>query len=641
MTEAVSDLHIETRDEVHQLREVVGRIHVALRKQADVLRLRDIHLPPPLVEALDRLEDGLSAFERSLNRSSPELDQLRALSKTYALINSSLDLDTILEQALDEIIKLTGASRGFIVLRDPDTQQLQFRTARGIDAHLLDAAPLNGAPASDADLVSDAARGEISRTIIYRVLETGQPLLTDNAADDPRMVGNETVARYGLRAVLCVPLRVGGATGSSDDLREEEADGAEPANGVIYVDNRYRHGVFSQRELNLLTAFGNQTGVAVENALLFAQVQATLREISRVNEMMENVFASIASGVITIDTEQRIATFNRAAGTILALLPEDAIGQAMGAVLPLNDEITAAIDAVRVNQERLSLETWAHIPTRGSRASLGIRFSPLQAAFDAAPDEGSASGVALLIDDMTQQREREQSLEMMRRYLPPGMIENIHQIANVALGGERREVTCVFLLTCPYAILSGTGRPQAMMAMLNIYLETATDVIHAANGVIDKYIGNEIMVVFNTQLNADPHHALSAVEMALHLVRAYRDLYARLGIDPDPHLYTVGIHTGIATLGNVGSEQRRNFTALGDTINLTKRIQDSAQPGQILLTGEAYDHMRASLHERSPSDPAPPMQIAPLPPMIVRGRQRETRLYQVFEQGTIQEYPHD
>ena len=139
----------------------------------------------------------------------------------------------------------------------------------------------------------------------------------------------------------------------------------------------------------------------------------------------------------------------------------------------------------------------------------------------------------------------------------------------------------MFVYACPYDDFGENARPQQMMEMLNVYLEVATDVIHHARGIIDKYMGNEIMVLFNTQLNPDANHAL--------LRRRWRRWNCatpssisikRLGIDPDPHLYRIGIHTGVATLGNVGSMNRRSFTAIGDTINLSKRLQENAAPGR-------------------------------------------------------------
>lgn len=230
----------------------------------------------------------------------------------------------------------------------------------------------------------------------------------------------------------------------------------------------------------------------------------------------------------------------------------------------------------------------------------------------------------MVLDDLTAQRERDEILELMTRYLPPGMVDNIQTIADLAMGGERREMTCVFMYACQYSAFPPNLRPTQMMETLNVYLEVATACIHRAQGIIDKYMGNEIMVLFNTQLNPEPYHALRAVEMALDIRDAYIELYSRLGINPDPHLYCVGIHTGVATLGNVGSVNRRSFTAIGDSINLSKRIQEHGQQGQIIISEDTLRHIQATAGAVSH------IRFEECEPLQARGRQQLTRIYEVF-----------
>jgi adenylate cyclase len=229
-----------------------------------------------------------------------------------------------------------------------------------------------------------------------------------------------------------------------------------------------------------------------------------------------------------------------------------------------------------------------------------------------------------VLDDLTEQREREESLELMTRYLPPGMVDNIQQIAGLALGGERREVTCMFVYATPYAVVGENARPQQMMEQLNIYLEVATNAIHSAQGIIDKYMGNEIMVLFNTQLNPDANHARCAVMAALDLRDAFVSLYEEIGVVPDPHLYHIGIHTGVATLGNVGSLNRRSFTAIGDSINLSKRLEENATDGQIIVSEDTLHHILRNNPAQSE------IRFEERPSLQVKGRTQQTRIYEVF-----------
>ncbi|MFN8448263.1 MAG: GAF domain-containing protein [Anaerolineae bacterium] len=537
-------------ESIKQLRALSSQLYDGLYSQQNMLQVRSLSLSPELLQFITGVDEALGALERYVLYDETELEQLRALTETSALINSSLDADRVLAEAMDEIINLTGAERGYILLKNADTDELEFRICRE--------------PENDQSNGAD-----ISRTVLDQVVLTEQPLLSDNASVDVRMQGSVSAARYTLRSIMCVPLIYKGRV-----------------TGAIYVDNRFKEAVFTQRELTLLTAFANQMAIAIENAILFARVQATLQEITQVKDLMENVFASVASGVITSGAEDRVMTFNRAASQILVTPPESAVNRPLRELLPHIADLDLQLRAVREQDQASVFEAQTMIPERGS-AVLNLKLSPLKNAAQ------ETQGVAVVLDDLTEQREREESLDLMTRYLPPGMVDNIQQIAGLALGGERREMTSMFVYACPYTIFEYV-RPQQMMEMLNVYLEVATDVIHKARGVIDKYMGNEIMVLFNSQLNPDTNHARCAVLAALDLREAFVNLYQRLGVNPEPHYYRIGIHTGVATLGNVDSLNRRGFAAIGDTINL------SSACGRTPPTGRSSSRIRSGIIQRNP-----------------------------------------
>jgi adenylate cyclase len=104
------------------------------------------------------------------------------------------------------------------------------------------------------------------------------------------------------------------------------------------------------------------------------------------------------------------------------------------------------------------------------------------------------------------------------------------------------------------------------------------------------------------------------------------ELYRELGINPEPHYYRIGMHTGVCTLGNVGSLTRRDFTAIGDTINLSKRLEENATSGQIFVSGETRAHLEASL----PAGAAAPYRFVEHEPIQVKGRTQKTLIYEVF-----------
>src|SRR5262249_33128150 len=163
------------------------------------------------------------------------------------------------------------------------------------------------------------------------------------------------------RSVLCVPLTYKGKI-----------------TGAVYVDNRLQAALFSEREKNILVAFANQAAVAIENARLFMQVQASLAEITQIKEVIANVFDSIGSGVITTNAQDAVTTFNRAASDILGRAPGDAIGQPLPAVLPkISTDFDDYLQEVRERNQRRALDAELDMPARG-RLAISLQLTPLQ-----------------------------------------------------------------------------------------------------------------------------------------------------------------------------------------------------------------------------------------------------------------------
>lgn len=168
----------------------------------------------------------------------PPVSNLQHLATLYQItreLNSSLDLGTVLENVMDRVIEVTGAERGFLMLCDNSRGELEFKVARGLDRRDL-----------------ELPEFQVSTTIIRKVVQTRQPLLTDNAQFDERFTRGDSIMFLGLRSILCVPILV-----------------KERLIGLVYVDNRLQAGLFNESHRELLTAFASQAGVAIENARLY------------------------------------------------------------------------------------------------------------------------------------------------------------------------------------------------------------------------------------------------------------------------------------------------------------------------------------------------------------------------------------
>lgn len=141
------------------------------------------------------------------------------------------------------------------------------------------------------------------------------------------------------------------------------------------------------------------------------------------------------------------------------------------------------------------------------------------------------------------------------------------------LGGERRELTLLFSDLAGFTSISEKLAPDAVARLINAYLTAMTRVILAEGGTVDKFIGDAVMAFWGAPLD-DPQHALHGVRAAIAMQRAMNDLQPYFAEFNVGHVgLRIGVNSGPATVGNMGSEERFDYTALGDTVNLASRLE--------------------------------------------------------------------
>ncbi|MEO1287083.1 MAG: adenylate/guanylate cyclase domain-containing protein [Chloroflexota bacterium] len=524
-----------------QINDVMG----LLRNQRDMLRQRGVSLPSGSLDSLRALKKRLDVLQRTIGEGSQELRSLRALAETTALINSAQKTDEVLNQVMDTVIALTGAERGYIVLKNPDTGELEFRIARGMDQSTL-----------------DSSQGMIvSKTVVNTVADTGQSVLTDNATEDSRLGGSESVVGLQLRSILAVPLK------AQDEVI-----------GVVYCDNRFLQGLFKQSELTVLTAFANQAAVAIENARLFEATQTRLQEVTDLRDRMMNLFTSIASGVLTVNQADEVLVCNATMSQIAGV--SDVIGKPIKEALPdLPASFYQIINDVRTSGAQVTREI--DVIQKDKTRNWAIVASQLQG------DEDNAQGVAMVIDDMTDEKQSASRLVEARRYLPEALVRNMASVDVTAIESEEREISAMFADVRGFTTFSEALEPEELMRIINKYLAIASDSIGLFEGIVDKYMGDAVTGLWNTQLNPQADHANRAVQAAMQLVL---DMYALHEVVPESEclFYGIGVHTGEAVLGNVGSMGRKEFAALGNATDVCKYLQEQAGAGEVIISQETY-----------------------------------------------------
>ncbi len=530
--------------------------------------------PKETLEQLGYLKSSLEAVSGKIATFQREHGNMLALVETGQVINSSLELDEVLRIVMDNIVRLTNAERGFLMLRN-EQGLMTARIARNWEMESINSSEKN-----------------VSRTVVQRVIDTGESVVTTNAQEDQRFVGQESIVAFNLRSILCVPLKV------KNELI-----------GVIYADNRIRAGIFADAEKDLLEAFANQAAVAIDNARLFSSLKGTLEEVTALKNLMDNVFASIASGVITADIQDKITLANRAAETILGSPTQDIIGHHLDeALASVSGELSPHLKEVRKTDKPIvDLEISHNLPKRGI-VDWRLNLSPLKDASQ------KTQGVAIVLDDLTERKKLEAQRRLFERMVSPAVIEQLDP-NSLQLGGKRTEITALFADIRGFTTYSEKLSPERLVSVLNLYLAAMADAVLAQEGTVDKFMGDAIMAWFNAPI-PQPDHTLRAVKTALAIRDSVEALYKELS--EDAHLaFGVGIHYGDAVLGLIGTEKRLEYTSIGDTVNTAKRLQENSAKNQIIISKEAYERVRKQVEAR------------PLEAMTMKGKSKPVEALEV------------
>jgi adenylate cyclase len=181
------------------------------------------------------------------------------------------------------------------------------------------------------------------------------------------------------------------------------------------------------------------------------------------------------------------------------------------------------------------------------------------------------------------------------RFMPPYVVKQIlENPGSFKLGGVNQTITVLFADIRGFTRLSEHAPPEQIVQILNRYFTAMSEIIFQHGGTLDKYIGDGLMAIFGAP-TATPEDACNAVAAAVAMQREMANINTELrSLNLAEISIGIGLNTGEATVGYIGSERRSEYTAIGDNVNLAARLESNAQPGQILLSEPTADAARAS-----------------------------------------------
>ena len=384
--------------------------------------------------------------------------------------------------------------------------------------------------------------------------------------------------------------------------------------GFFVLGPRLSGELYTSDDLDFLAAVAAQSTLALENARLFANLRRTLDQTLEMKSLMDDIFSSIATGVITTDLSNQVTLFNHAAEQILGIPMEQVVGHSLEQIFPslYSDFEYLTTSAMQNGAPVYISEVTRLIPARGELA-LRVSCAPLLNAYR------EAKGATIFFEDMTERRHLEAEQERIRqtfgRVVAPRVRDRLlADPRNLRLDGTKETVTVLFADLSGFTAYSEKQNPEVVFKVLNSYLSLAADAVLEEEGTLDKFMGDAVLALWNTP-DLQEDHALRAVRAAHTILRRSVELQKNFS-EPLHHLnFRIGIATGPAIIGNVGTNELFNYTAIGDTVNLAQRLQVAAEPGQILLQKTTFDIV------------ADTISAEPLEPVVVRGREQPVQVY--------------
>ncbi len=500
----------------------------------------------------ERLLDAFVGQVAIALRNAQQMEQIEQRRKTSDLLldvmkafSSELEVDQLLKRIMERTSAVLQADRSTLFLVDRKTREIWSKVAQG-------------------DRMAEI-RVPIGRGIAGTVAATGETINIPDAYADARF--NQEVDRrtgYRTRTILCAPVR----------------DGQGTIVGVSQVLNK-TGGPFTKDDESLLDALSAQAFIALDNARLFESVV-------QMKNYNESILSCMATGVMTLDSDGVVTSVNPAFRRIFAIPATSEAGGGVRDLLDvkLNETFVSRLDAcARAGEAHTEYELKYAL---GPEESVGLNVSVVPLL----DSKKQPLGVVVVAEDITQEQ---RLMSTLCRYVTREIAEEVmKQKGQMRLGGTRAPISILFSDIRNFTSISERHEPEKIVEFLNDYFALMVHEIFAQQGTLDKFMGDGIMAVFGAPISRpdDPLRAVRAARGMRHALRGFNARQrAKGGVEVD---IGIGISHGESISGNIGSEQRMEYTVIGDSVNLASRLEGLTKnhPYKILINDRIYEQVK-------------------------------------------------
>ncbi len=552
--------------------EIIG-VAQALNKKKGRFTRNDLALFEAMTQQGTWALQSAQFIERLEHIRKQELEFVNIVSE----MTSDIKLGSLLQKVMSEATRMLNAERSTLFLHEEKTDELWSEVGQGLESMQI-------------RLPSNVG-------IAGAVFKSGKTINIPYAYADMRFnPAFDKQTGYFTRSILCVPV----------------VNKHGKTIGVTQVLNKHG-GPFTNEDEARLRAFTAQVSIALENAKLFADVQA----MKNYNEAM---LESMSNGVITLDETGKIATCNAACARILKIVAKDVLHR------PAAEFFTGdnawVMDKLQQVTDSDEQQAMMDAPLRAGEEKLSVNFT----AQPLLNIDQKRIGSMIVIEDISSEKRLKST---MSRYMDPGIADRLVASGAELLGGQNVEATVLFSDIRGFTTLTEQLGAQGTVALLNEYFTLMVDCIQQEEGMLDKFIGDAIMAAFGIPVSHEDD-ADRAVRASIAMINTLNEWNRQRVSDGKlPVNIGIGLNTDSVVSGNIGSNKRMDFTIIGDGVNLASRLESACKQygARILVSEFTLNKLKGTYRQRE------------IDLVVVKGKTEPVSVHEILSFHTPETFP--